>query len=126
MRLEYAQFLELEMFTRFGGMLDERTRKVIEHGRRIRAVLSQQQFAPLPLGEQVALLLALSEGVLDGVSLDRVAVFRAKLGRWLMERCPEIAALDDRTEALRDELRTRLKASLEALAGSLGATGDPL
>jgi hypothetical protein len=43
-----------------------------------------------------------------------------------MERCPEIAALDDRTEALRDELRTRLKASLEALAGSLGATGDPL
>jgi F-type H+-transporting ATPase subunit alpha len=126
LRLEYAQFLELEMFTRFGGMLDERTRKVIEHGRRIRAVLSQQQFAPLPLGEQVALLLALSEGVLDGVSLDRVAVFRAKLGRWLMERCPEIAALDDRTEALRDELRTRLKASLEALAGSLGATGDPL
>ena len=126
LRLEYAQFLELEMFTRFGGMLDERTRKVIEHGRRIRAVLGQQQFAPLPLGEQVALLLALSEGVLDGVPLDRVAMFRAKLGPWLIEHCPEIAALDDRTEAPRDEFRARVKASLEALAGSLGATGDPL
>ena len=38
LRLEYAQFLELEVFTRFGTMVDERTRKVIEHGRRIRAV----------------------------------------------------------------------------------------
>ena len=40
LRLEYAQFLELEVFTRFGTMVDERTRKVIEHGRRIRAVLA--------------------------------------------------------------------------------------
>jgi F0F1-type ATP synthase alpha subunit len=39
LRLEYTQFLELEIFTRFGGMLDERTRQIIEHGRRIRAVL---------------------------------------------------------------------------------------
>jgi F-type H+-transporting ATPase subunit alpha len=40
LRLDYAQFLELEVFTRFGTMVDERTRKVIEHGRRIRAVLA--------------------------------------------------------------------------------------
>ncbi len=49
LRLEYAQFLELEVFTRFGTMVDERTRKVIEHGRRIRAVLRQPQFAPLDI-----------------------------------------------------------------------------
>jgi len=47
LRLEYAQFLELEVFTRFGTMVDQRTRRVIEHGRRIRAVLRQPQFAPL-------------------------------------------------------------------------------
>src|SRR5207244_7711474 len=70
LRLDYAQFLELEVFTRFGTMVDERTRKVIEHGRRIRAVLRQPQFAPLTLGEQVALLTAVSEGVLDDVPLD--------------------------------------------------------
>ena len=80
LRLEYAQFLELEVFTRFGTMVDERTRKTIEHGRRIRAVLSQPQFAPLSLGEQVALLVAVSEGLLDAVPLDRVAAFRAGLG----------------------------------------------
>src|SRR6185437_1619296 len=88
LRLEYAQFLELEVFTRFGTMVDDRTRKVIEHGRRIRAVLGQRQFAPLALGEQVALLSALSDGVLDDMPLDRVGAFRARLGAWLAERCP--------------------------------------
>jgi proton translocating ATP synthase F1 alpha subunit len=124
LRLEYAQFLELEMFTRFGGMLEERTLKVIEHGRRIRGVLSQPQFAPLPLGEQVALLLALSEGLLDDVSLDQVRMFRAKLGAWLKDHCPEIAALDDRAVALRDELRARLKDSLLALMRSIEPTSN--
>ncbi len=87
LRLEYAQFLELEVFTRFGTMVDERTRKVIEHGRRIRAVLGQRQFAPLSLGEQVALLAALSDGVLDAVPLERVDAFRAALAPWLAEHC---------------------------------------
>ncbi len=63
-------------------MVDERTRKVIDHGRRIRAVLAQPQFAPLALGEQVALLLALTEGLLNSVPLDRVEAFRSKLGPW--------------------------------------------
>ena len=90
LRLEYAQFLELEVFTRFGTMVDERTRKTIEHGRRIRAVLSQPQFAPLSLGEQAALLFAVSEGLLDAVPLDRIAAFRNALGDWLHEHCPEI------------------------------------
>ena len=80
------------MFTRFGTMVDERTRKVIEHGRRIRAVLAQRQFAPLSLGEQVALLCALSDGVLDGVPLDRVErVSRARSAPWLAEHCPGYA-----------------------------------
>ena len=116
LRLEYAQFLELEVFTRFGTMVDERTHKTIEHGRRIRAVLGQRQFAPLSLGEQVALLLALDDGVLDGVPLDRVDAFRAALGSWLAEHCPEVVTLDDQAKALPEELRARLKASLGALA----------
>jgi len=121
LRLEYAQFLELEVFTRFGTMVDERTRKTIEHGRRIRAVLGQRQFAPLTLGEQVALLTAVGEGVLDSVPLDRVEAFRATLGSWLADHSPEVAKLDDQAKALPDDLRAHLKASLEALARSLAA-----
>jgi F-type H+/Na+-transporting ATPase subunit alpha len=123
LRLEYAQFLELEVFTRFGTMVDERTRKVIEHGRRIRAVLGQRQYAPLSLGEQVALLSAVAEGVLDAVPLDRVDAFRAALGAWIAERCPEVAALDDRSPALSAGLRAGLTAALQALARSLAETG---
>ncbi len=116
LRLEYAQFLELEVFTRFGTMVDERTRKVIEHGRRIRAVLSQPQFAPLALGEEIALLTAVSDGVLDNVPLGQVKAFQAMLGHWLREHCPEIIALGDDAAVLSDDLRARLNAALSALA----------
>jgi F-type H+/Na+-transporting ATPase subunit alpha len=119
LRLDYAQFLELEVFTRFGTMVDERTRKIIGHGRRIRAVLAQRQFAPVPLGEQVALLVSLAEGVLDDLPLDRVDTFRTGLANWLKDHCPEIAALDERTPAVTGELRDRLVAALRAFARSL-------
>jgi F-type H+-transporting ATPase subunit alpha len=122
LRLDYAQFLELEVFTRFGTMVDERTRKIIEHGRRIRAALSQRQFAPLGLGQQVALLLAVGEGVVDGLPVERVDAFRAALGPWLAEHCSDVLALDDRAEPLSAGARSRLKASLEALARTLGQT----
>ena len=127
LRLEYAQFLELEVFTRFGTMVDQRTRKVIEHGRRIRAVLRQPQFAPLTLGEQVALLLAVSGGLLDEVPLDRVDAFRASLSTWLAEHCPEAVSLDDRAAMLSEDLHDRLAKALEALAHSVAVpvTGDP-
>ena len=119
LRLEYTQFLELELFTRFGTMVDERTRKTIEHGRRIRAVLEQRQFAPQSLGEQVALLVAVSEGVLDDLPLDQVDGFRSGLAAWLGEHCPEVMAFDDKAETLPPDLRTRLTAALSALRQSL-------
>ena len=124
LRLDYAQFLELEVFTRFGTMVDERTRKVIEHGRRIRAVLVQHQFAPLALGEQVALLLALTEGLLGSVPLDRVEAFRSKLGPWLTEHCPEVLVIDQ-TAMLPAELHAHLKGTLEILASSFTEGAGP-
>ncbi|HTP82391.1 MAG TPA: F0F1 ATP synthase subunit alpha [Alphaproteobacteria bacterium] len=119
LRLEYAQFLELEVFTRFGTMVDERTRKIIEHGRRIRAVLGQRQFAPLSLGGQVALLLAVAEGLLDPLPLERIDSFHGQLPDWLSEHCSDVAALTDTAEPLSADLRARLKDSLHALAQSL-------
>lgn len=122
LRFEYAQFLELEVFTRFGTLVDERTRTVIEHGRRIRTVLAQTQFAPLSLGEQVALLCALSDGVLDSMPIDRIDAFRVGLRSWLAEHCAEIMALDDQAKALSDDLRARLKTALLDLARSVLAS----
>jgi F-type H+-transporting ATPase subunit alpha len=92
LRLEYAQFLELEIFTRFGGMVDERTRRVIEHGRRIRAVLTQPQYSGLAMPYQVALLLALNEGMLDPLPLESIAQLRASLAAWLDEKGAALVA----------------------------------
>ncbi len=72
LKLAYAQFEELETFARFGARLNEDTRKVIEHGRRIRACLKQSEFSPVSVPAQIAVLLALSEGFFDLVPIDRM------------------------------------------------------
>ncbi len=70
LKLAYAQFEELETFAKFGARLDENTRKIIEHGRRIRACLKQTEFAPVSVPAQIAILLALTAGLFDNVPLD--------------------------------------------------------
>ena len=70
LKLAYAQFEELETFARFGARIDENTRSIIEHGRRIRACLKQPEFATVPVPEQLAILLALSAGLFDELPLE--------------------------------------------------------
>jgi F-type H+-transporting ATPase subunit alpha len=122
LRLEYAQFLELEIFTRFGGMVDERTKQIIEHGRRIRAILTQPQFAPLPMPHQVALLLALNEGMLDRLPLEKVPQLRGSLGRWFEERgsaiFERVAATGEVDEAARKSFRENVTKLVSELSGS--------
>jgi F-type H+-transporting ATPase subunit alpha len=72
LKLAYAQFEELQTFSRFGARLDEGTRKTIEHGRRIRACLKQPELAPVPVPTQIAVLLALSAELFDRVPLDQM------------------------------------------------------
>jgi len=73
LKLAYAQFEELETFARFGARLDEDTRKIIEHGRRIRACLKQLEFAPVSVPGQIAVLLALTTGLFDSMPIERMA-----------------------------------------------------
>ena len=72
LKLAYAQFEELETFSQFGARLDEDTRKIIEHGRRIRACLKQPEFAPVSVPAQIAVLLALTAELFDRVPLDQM------------------------------------------------------
>ena len=69
LKLAFSQFEELETFARFGARLDDNTRSIIEHGRRIRACLKQPEFSPVSMTEQIAVLLALSEKLFDAVPL---------------------------------------------------------
>ena len=72
LKLAYAQFEELESFSRFGARLDENTRKIIDHGRRIRACLKQPELSPVSVPAQIAILLSLSAGLFDGVPLEQM------------------------------------------------------
>ncbi|MEO8394735.1 MAG: F0F1 ATP synthase subunit alpha, partial [Chloroflexota bacterium] len=72
LKLAYAQFEELETFSRFGARLDQDTRKIIEHGRRIRACLKQSELAPVSVPAQIAVLLALTAELFDDVPLDQM------------------------------------------------------
>ncbi|MDP3510238.1 MAG: alternate F1F0 ATPase, F1 subunit alpha [Candidatus Melainabacteria bacterium] len=69
LKLAYAQFEELETFARFGASLDADTRKIIEHGQRIRSCLKQPEFSPLSVAEQITVLLALIEGLFDQIAM---------------------------------------------------------
>ncbi|BBO92826.1 alternate F1F0 ATPase, F1 subunit alpha [Desulfosarcina ovata] len=67
LRLSYTQFQELESFARFGTRLDDLTRRTLEHGRRVRAVLRQPELLTMSAGEQIAVLFAVSKGLMDEV-----------------------------------------------------------
>jgi len=92
LRLAYSQFEELETFARFGTRLDEATRQTIERGRRVREVLKQRQYQPLTVAEQIAVLLAVTEGVFDPVPLERMMNAEQAVREQTAARCPEIGA----------------------------------
>mgnify|MGYP000277110151 CR=1 FL=1 len=79
LRLSYSQFQELEAFSRFGTRLDDATRKILEHGKRVREVLKQNQFVPMKASDQIAVLLAVNTGMLDTVPVDDIAGIETKI-----------------------------------------------
>ena len=106
-RLDYAQYLELRMFSRFGGFGDPSVRRRIEHGDRIRALLSQPRFAPLRSIDQIALLAALGEGLLDGVELDQIAPLKTLLPG-IIDSEPGLADIVARPAELNEDQRGAL------------------
>lgn len=75
LKLDQAQFRELEAFAKFGSDLDAATKLTIERGRRNTEVLKQDQYAPVPVEEQVAIIAASTRGYLDKVPVNRVRQF---------------------------------------------------
>lgn len=72
LKLTYSQFEELEAFASFGTRIDDSTRRTLERGQRIRAVLNQPQHEPIEVTEQIGVLLAVTSGLLDPVELDDI------------------------------------------------------
>ena len=108
MRLTYSQFQELEAFARFGTRLDEETRRTLRRGRRIREVLKQDQYAPMPVAEQIAVLLAATEGVFDDVPAEQVSAAEQAVRTAVREELPSASTQIREGTDLDEETRSRL------------------
>jgi F-type H+-transporting ATPase subunit alpha len=92
LKLAYAQFQELESFARFGARPDDNTRKIIEHGNRIRSCLKQAQDSPVGVSAQIAVLLALTAELFDRIPLEQMTAAEHAVDRAAANIPTEICA----------------------------------
>lgn len=111
MKLDYLQFLELEVFTRFGSRLEASMEAKIRRGRCLREIFKQERLAPVSAEVQFAWMLAYNSGYLEGIELDRVAARFAELSE-------RVAASDLRLDQPREDW-------LQALGGWFGPPNTP-
>jgi F-type H+-transporting ATPase subunit alpha len=111
LRLDLAQYRELEAFAQFGSELDQATQQALNRGEKMVATLNQPQYAPWPMEEQVAALYAGVHGYLDDIPTDQVSRFQEELRDSLrsdgaiLPAIRETGDLDEDTEAkLRDAI----------------------
>jgi F-type H+/Na+-transporting ATPase subunit alpha len=107
--LSHAQFEELETFARFGTRLDDDTRRTIERGERVREVLRQPQYQPVPVAEQIAVFLAVTQGYFDDLSLEKIGAGETAICKAVVRDLPEICRRIEQGQPLSDEDRAALE-----------------
>lgn len=118
LRISHAQFEELETFSRFGTRLDEATRKVLERGWRVREILNQPQYKPIPVSEQIAALLAVTSGNFDGIAIEKIREAEGNLRKRVVKKHGDLCARIASGEKLGDSDRETLLRSAEETASS--------
>jgi len=113
LRLELAQFRELEAFSQFGSDLDQATRRQLNRGRRIVEILKQNQYSPLSVPDQIAIIFAATHGHLDDVPLDQISSFESDLLDHLNQHNPEYFKKLETDQAFSEELETILNSAIE-------------
>ena len=119
LRLYYSQFEELETFSRFGTKLDEETRRILRRGRRVREVLKQAQCEPMPVPEQIAILLSVNAGLLDDVPIDAIPTAEMEIRGAVAEQLPDLCDRMCRDEDLppddREAILTVARSAVQSL-----------
>jgi F-type H+-transporting ATPase subunit alpha len=112
LKLELAQFAELEAFSQFASDLDKATQNQLARGQRLRELLKQPQNSPLPVEEQVAIIYAGTNGYLDDIPLERITKFTMGLREYLRTSKPEYGELVRNEKKLGDQAENILKAAI--------------
>ncbi|MFD2932735.1 F0F1 ATP synthase subunit alpha [Spirosoma flavum] len=108
LKLDQAQFRELEAFAKFGSDLDASTKLTIERGRRNQEILKQPQYSPVSVEQQVAIIYASVNGLLDRVPVNKVKAFESEFAMILSAQHPAVLS-DLRAGKLTDEATATLK-----------------
>ena len=113
LRLEYAQYRELEAFAQFGSDLDEATQQQLARGSRIVEVLKQPQYAPMSVAKQIAIIFAVTNGSLDDVEVDAIREWEGEFHEFLDAKHPDLLSEITEKKTLDDSLTERLKAAID-------------
>jgi F-type H+-transporting ATPase subunit alpha len=113
LKLELAQFAELEAFSQFASDLDKATQNQLARGQRLREILKQPQYLPLSVAEQVAIVYAGTNGYLDDIPVDKVSGYCAALRDYLKNSQPKYGELVGTEKKLGDEAEGILKAAID-------------
>lgn len=113
LKLDLAQFRELEAFAQFGSDLDEKTRSQIERGRRTVEILKQGQYEPMLVEHQVAILYALANGFVDDVPVEEIRSWEADFHKYLDSQAKEAISLVAEKKELSDEVIAALEKAIK-------------
>ena len=113
MRIDLAQFRELEAFAQFGSDLDKATQNQLNRGRRLVEILKQPQYQPLSVEKQVLILFAGANGYLDGIEESDVAAYEQQLYEFFEVRHAEIIQTLNEQKKMDDELRATITRAVE-------------
>ena len=108
LRLDLAQYRELEAFAQFASDLDAETRQAIERGKRTTDMLKQPQYAPLSVARQVMAILAVTEGYLDEVPVERISQWEEAFGDSMTSMHDALVTEIETTKVLSDEVKEKL------------------
>ena len=111
-RVELAQYRELAAFSQFGSELDEDTRNQLAQGERIKEILKQPQYKPMPVEKQVVIIYAATRKYLLDIEVDRILEFESGLFEYISTNYPEIFDKIREEKKLSDELEDALKKAI--------------
>ena len=121
LRLDLAQFREMEAFAQFASDLDAATQKQLARGERTVEILNQGQYQPMPVEHQIAAIFAVTQGHLDEIPVNRIKAWENGFHTYLDERASEVMTDLREQKVLSDELSERLVAAIKAFMAEFEA-----
>ncbi len=116
LKLDLAQYHEMEAFARFGSDLDPSTKKILDHGARLEHLLVQKQYSPMSVAEQVLVLYAAQHGYLDTVELYQIQTYQEGLLQYVAREYPLIMDRIEQEKKIDDALEADINTAMDAYA----------